>query len=134
MKPIAVGQTDTSRYQTVEEDSAAAIGNTGVLVVSSQAIIRFIESACAKMMAEALGPGEVSVGVGFNLRHSAPSPIGAPVTVKSRIRSLSGRSVTFEVEATHEDIAVMSGTHIRHVVELSSFMTRMAPTQCGPDC
>ncbi|MFO0995070.1 MAG: thioesterase family protein [Alphaproteobacteria bacterium] len=121
MKPVAVGTAHTRSFATVPEQSAAATGNTGIDVVSSVTLIGFIEYACYEIIAPSFEAGEASVGVGFNLTHVAPAPIGAPITVTARLIRIEGRKYDFETEARAGERLLMTGTHQRAIVDLARF-------------
>lgn len=122
MIPVAAGAAREDTFETAGTDSAEAIGNTGVYVVASQALIRFIETSCAWLVADRLEDGEVTVGVGFDLVHIAPAPIGVPISVRATVRNVEGRLVLFDVEALNGERSLMTGIHSRAAIDLERFM------------
>ncbi|MFN0042643.1 MAG: thioesterase family protein [Alphaproteobacteria bacterium] len=124
MKPLPIGAIARVEYPTDAGHSAAAMGNTGVAVVSSIALIGFIEMACASHLEHLLDAGEATVGVGFHFTHLAPAPLGARVTVRAKLSAVAGRSIDFEVEAHDNARLLMTGRHRRAVIDLAAFMTR----------
>jgi fluoroacetyl-CoA thioesterase len=121
MKLIALGAAHARDFDTMPEQSAHAVGNTGVDVVSSVTLISFIEIACYEIIHPCFEAGEASVGVGFNFTHLAPAPIGARITVTARLIGIDGRKFDFETEALDGGRLLMKGTHRRAIIDLERF-------------
>lgn len=119
---IVIGNLGRRTFATRPEHSAEAVGNSGVVVLSSASLIWFIETACADAIRDCYDEGEVCIGVGFNLTHLAPSAIGQPVDAIARVESVDGIKIGFEVTARVRDRIVMAGTHQRAVVDLQRFL------------
>lgn len=122
LEGVDVGCEGQRVFETRPEHSAEAVGNTGVVVVSSASLIWFLETACSDVMAHCCAAGEVSVGVDFNMRHIAPSRIGQPVEALARVTAVHGNKVDFEVTAFTGERVLMTGTHGRAIVDLRAFL------------
>lgn len=84
-------------------------------------MIYLMEVAADQAIQAGLPAGWVSVGVGVNINHLAPTPVGRTVTAKARVTAVGDKLVTFEVEA-HDGINLIGkGTHTRAPVELARF-------------
>ena len=121
MKPIAPGATHSCDFATVPEQSAHAVGNTGVDVVSSVTLISFIEIACCEVIRPGFEAGEASVGIGFAFTHLAPARTGTRITVTARLVANDGRKFDFETEALDGTRLLMTGTHRRAIIDLERF-------------
>ncbi|MGH6954557.1 MAG: thioesterase family protein [Alphaproteobacteria bacterium] len=126
MKPVEIGASRKDGYDTGTEHSADAVGNLGVLAVSSESLIRFIETTCYEVIRDRLEAGEGSVGVGFEFTHLAPAPAGARVTVVARVAAVDGWKIDFDCEARDGARVLMVGRHRRVVVDLARFAERLA--------
>lgn len=124
MKPLAIGASAARNFDTRRGHSAEVIGNTGVDVVSSTALIGFCEIVCGAVFADLLEPGEGSVGARFDFVHLASARIGARVTVEARAVAVDGRKLDFEAVARDGQRTLMKGTHRRVVVDLAAFLAR----------
>ena len=86
-------------------------------------------SACSNAR-EALYPyldaNERTVGAEIEIRHLAPTPLGANVTCLARVIASEGTSVTFHVEARDEHEVIARGLHKRGVIRVESFAKRVA--------
>ena len=124
MKPLSAGAAATRVFETRREHSAEVIGNTGVDVVSSAALIGFCEIVCGAIFADQLESGEGSVGARFDFVHLAPARIGTRVTVEARLAAIDGRKLDFETVARDGQRELMKGRHRRVLIDLAAFMAR----------
>ncbi len=124
MKPLAPGSRGEWRALPEFTDSAAAAGNTGVAVVSSQALIVWCEQAAHRAIADYHDPGEATLGVGFELAHLAPARLGREVVAEATVAAVEGRRITFEVRAAQDGVTVLQGRHVRVVVDHARFLEK----------
>ena len=59
---------------------------------------------------------QTSVGFEVNVRHLAPSSIGATVVAKAELTDIDRNRLTFSVEAFDNDTKIGEGTHRRAVI------------------
>ncbi len=116
---------DATTSVSTPEDSAALVTPLVPDVYASARLIAFVERTCAELMAEHLGPGETSVGVGFALTHEAATPIGMTVRVRVRLVETDRRRCVFEVEGHDAVDRILTGRHERFVVDREKFMARV---------
>jgi len=122
MKPLAPGPRGAWRALPEFTDSAAAAGNTGVSLVSSQALIVWCEQAAHRAIADYHDPGEATLGVHFDLAHVAPARLGREVVAEAEVVAVEGRRITFEVRATQDGVTLLHGRHQRAVVDFAGFL------------
>jgi len=94
-------------------------------VLSTPQLIGILERTARQAIAPFLGGDERSVGVELDLRHLAPTPLGAQVTATARVIGASGRFVDFQLEARDEQELILRGVHRRAVVKVGSFTRRV---------
>jgi predicted thioesterase len=123
---LTPGLTREETRLVTEEDSAARVSPLVPAVFASARMIGFAEVVCANLMAEHLAPGETSVGVGFEFKHEAATPIGMRVTLKVSVAEVKGRLVRFEVEGRDEQDRICTGRHERAIILREKFLTRLA--------
>ena len=85
-------------------------------VFATSRMIALMEVAAARLMKPMLNEGELSVGVSLNVKHTAPTPVGAKVTAKATYLGPEGKLFKFKVEALDEGGSVGEGEHIRAIV------------------
>ena len=94
-------------------------------VLSTPNLIGILERTARQAIAPFLDADERSVGVEIDLRHLAPSPLGARVTATARVIGAAGRLVDFQIEARDEHELIVRGVHKRAVVNVNSFTKRV---------
>ena len=126
MKPVSVGAKTRFRAIPSRNETASALGNTGVDVVSTQALIIYLEHACHSLMAPGYQAGEGSVGHKVEVAHLAPAFPGSPVEVEATLVRAEGRELEFSVSLSQDGREVMRGSHTRVLVDLVRFRARAA--------
>jgi len=77
MKTLAAGKRPVHRVDPQPGDLAAAIGNAGVDVISTPAIIAYLGTAGYLLIQSNYEPGEASVGTRVNVEHVAAALLGS---------------------------------------------------------
>ena len=81
MKTVPLGITLRESFATSADQTAAAAGNAGVEVISSVALILYIEEACYHLIAAYYEAGELTVGTRVALDHAGAALPGRPADV-----------------------------------------------------
>lgn len=90
-------------------------------------MVGLIEWACIKLIEPHLDwPHEQSVGTHVDLSHTAATPPGFTVTVRTRLESVEGRKLRFAVEADDGMELISQGIHERFVIDAAKFTTKLA--------
>ncbi len=109
-----------------EEDTAAALnhvsGDRYPAVLSTTRCIALLELAAGKLLAPLCHPGELSVGVEVNVKHSAATLPGATVTATARYTGKIGKLYSFEVVAYDGAGEIMRGEHTRAIIQVERLM------------
>jgi fluoroacetyl-CoA thioesterase len=95
-------------------------------VFSTPKLIGLLERTARFSVAPFLENHERTVGVEIDLKHLAPTPLGAKVTLSTRVIGIEGSYLTFAVEARDESELISKGIHKRAVIEVESFTRRVA--------
>ena len=139
MHAVPHGIAVTKRFDPTPRDTAAAVGNAGVEAVATVALILWIEATCGELMAPYFDAGEAGVGLRVAVDHTGPAFAGRPVEVHARVSGVAGRKVAFEVHLEQDGREVMTGEHVRAVVDLARFLAGRrggagpaAATSAGP--
>lgn len=94
-------------------------------VLSTPNLVGLLERTARQAIAPFLDADERSVGIEIELRHLAPTPLGARVNITVRVIHAEGRQVTFQVEAHDKHELILRGIHRRAVVRTASFARRV---------
>jgi fluoroacetyl-CoA thioesterase len=89
-------------------------------------MVGLLEWCCILALRPLIEDGEGSLGTMVNIRHSAPTPPGARLTVTARCTAVIGNYLEWEVQAIDDDGDVAaSGHHGRHVIDTARFLGRV---------
>jgi predicted thioesterase len=113
-------------YTVLQKDLASevAVGSEDTFpeVLATSRMIGLMEVSAARLMKPILKPGELSVGVGVDIKHFAPTPVGEEVRVVATFLQPEGKLYLFEVEVFDRAGKVASGKHSRAIVEKERLM------------
>ena len=94
-------------------------------VLATPVMIMVMENAALNAIKPYLDPGESAVGTRVNIRHLAPTPIGASAVGEAEVTRVDGRRVEFTVRATDDTEEIGAGTHERVIVDLARLAKRL---------
>ena len=94
-----IGTTGEHRFIVAQEHAITFASDGMPAVLSTPNLIALMERTAREAIAPFLEQDERSVGVEVELRHLAPTPLGAQVTVTTRVIGVTGRFVDFQIEA-----------------------------------
>ena len=89
-------------------------------VLSSPTMIMMMETTAVETIRTRLAPGTATVGFHVDVKHVAPAPPGARIVTSAELLELSGRKLTFTVEARHGDRLIGIGMHRRAVITVQA--------------
>jgi predicted thioesterase len=120
-----IGTTGETRF-IVEEKHCIEFATDGMpAVLSTPNLIGIFERTARHALQAFLESDERTVGVEIELRHLAPTPLGAAVTVTARVIHAEGRLVDFQIEARDQHELIARGVHKRAVIRVGSFAQRL---------
>lgn len=122
MSELATGLTCELKREVRPEMSARHLGSGTIGVLATPAMIAMMEGAATLCVQEHLPKGQTTVGYIVNIRHLAPTPIGAEVVAMARLDDVDGRKLKFRVEAREGDKLVEEGEHVRVIIDFESFL------------
>lgn len=118
------GMESTLSIIVSDENSAEAVGYTGMPVLGTPHLVGLMETTCI-FVHEFLPEHYLTVGVANDMKHLAASPIGATIVSKARLTAVEGRKLTYHVEAHDSVEKVAEGTHTRFVVDSRTFFANL---------
>ena len=118
---------------TVEAKHAIEFAGDGMpAVLSTPNLIGLLERTARQALVPLLDANERTVGAEIELRHLAPTPVGARVTLSVRVIHAEGSLVNFTVEARDEHEVITRGLHRRAVIRVDSFSRRVGLKGANP--
>ena len=121
---LKIGMENTLSIIVSNENSAEAVGYKGMSVLGTPHLVGVMETACI-FVHDYLPENYLTVGVANNMKHLAPSPIGATVKAKARLSAIEGRKLTYDVEARDAVEKVAEGRHIRFIIDSRNFFANI---------
>jgi predicted thioesterase len=108
---LVVGPDDTAKAlaRSPEEEFPAVFATTRM--------IGLMELAAAKGLRPLLGPGQLSVGVGVDVKHLAATPVGVEVRAVATYLGPEGKLHRFRVQAFDRGGVIGEGTHTRAIID-----------------
>jgi len=125
MGSIQRGVVGSAQLVVGEEHTAPRVGSGKVHVLATPVMINLIEAAALAAIEHLLPPGHQSLGTRLDVRHIAATPVGIKIFATATFESVSGRTVTFKVEARDEKELIGDGMHERVVVNVAKFDARV---------
>jgi fluoroacetyl-CoA thioesterase len=108
------------RYFVTAGDTAAALnkitGDEFPAVLATTKCIALLELAAGHLLIPLCKPGELSVGVVVDVKHTAATPVGAWVEAEAHYKGVEGKLHAFEVVARDAAGEVMRGVHKRAII------------------
>jgi fluoroacetyl-CoA thioesterase len=130
------GATFKFRYTVTEADTAAALnsitGDQFPAVLATTKCIALLELAAGRLLKAEERPGQLSVGVTVEVKHTAATPVGAWVEAEATFTGRNGKLYAFEVVARDPGGEIMRGRHERALIDEARLMegaAKRAPAQ-----
>jgi predicted thioesterase len=101
------------------------MGTAAPPVLSTPALLLWMEMTSRECVNELLQSGQDTVGVSVTLKHLAATPVGQQVRVVSKLVGIEGRIYSFEIEAFDEAEKIGEATHQRASVLVAKFGERV---------
>jgi fluoroacetyl-CoA thioesterase len=120
-----IGTTGEFAFTVGPEHSISFATDGMPAVLSTPSLLGLVERTARESLQPFLEPDERTVGTEIELRHFAPTPLGAGVTITTRVIHIEGRKVSFQVEVRDEQELVARGLHERAVIRVDSFRRRV---------
>ncbi len=119
------GLAGTASLQVSDEHTALHMKSGRARTLSSPIMIALMEQAAVDCVEQRLPEGHESLGVRVEVDHVAPTPVGEPVTATAELLNVSGRKLTFRIEARDNLEVIGKGTHERVVVDSRRFDAKL---------
>jgi predicted thioesterase len=123
---IPVGAKHEEHILVTHDVAIDFLGLDGPRVLSTPAMIMWMEKTSRNLLLQYLEKGYDTVGTEVNVKHLAAAPMGMSVTFRSEVLAVNDRRVTFRVEAEDEKEKIGEGTHERTIINVARFAAKMA--------
>lgn len=121
---VEVGEIISEEYTVKIEDTADFIGNKEVDMLSTPAMIKYMEQTAAGIVFDRLPENHRPVGTKIDIKHINPTPVNKKISVKATIAEIKGSKISFDVEAYNKKDKIGFGTYELHVINLGEFLSK----------
>lgn len=122
--PLETGARGELRHIVGEADTAIALLSGAVPVLGTPKVVALCEQAAVAAIADALPPGQTTVGMRVQLDHLQPTAVGIEVHVESVLEKIEGRRLHFHVNVHDPRGLVATGRLTRVVVDTERFLEK----------
>ncbi|MBO1306771.1 thioesterase family protein [Enterococcus sp. 669A] len=112
-------------YPVAETATAKNVGSGDLAVLATPALLAMMENCAKELLQPQLTSEETSVGFSVEMKHYAPSPVGAEIVVTATITKQENKKVEFLIEVYEEDQLIGKAAHTRVIVNNEQFMRKM---------
>ena len=132
LKHLQPGRTGTAEFIVGEEHTAARMGSGRAPVLATPMLVALMERAAVACVEAALPAGQESLGVRIDVEHIAPTPVGMSVAATAELTEVSGRTLTFRIEARDDSGVVGRARHTRVAVDSERFRAKALAKSATP--
>jgi predicted thioesterase len=122
---LEIGLRLTEDYAIESEHGAKHVGSGEVQVLSTPAMILFMERTARQCVQSKLEDGYITVGIRVDVRHLNAAPIGETLRVIAQLTEIDGRRLTFKVRAEWQNEVIGEGEHERVIVNRDRFLQKL---------
>ena len=115
----------TSTTVVSRDNCASVVGSGGLDVFATPLMVALMENAAMNAVAPFLPEGATTVGAEINTTHIKPSALGIEVRATATLTAVEGRKLLFEIEACDATGLIGKGTHVRFIVDVERFMSKL---------
>ena len=115
-----------TRSVTIDRPRTIDFLGESLRVYATPELVRDFEIACRELLLEHCDANEDSVGTGISITHGGASLLGMKIEIRVEVTAVSGRLVTFALQARDAVEEVSKGEHTRAVVDVEKLRTRVA--------
>ncbi len=130
---LTAGQSATAEFVVQLSDAAQALSISAAdafpAVFATSRMIALMELAAARALKPLLQPGQLSVGVSLDVKHTAATPVGATVKAVATYLRAEGRMHRFRVEAFDDAGPIGEGEHVRAIIAEARLLAGAARRQ-----
>ncbi len=119
------GLSHTSKTVVDNSNTARTYGSGGLDVFATPAMVGLMENAAMTAVENDLPEGSTTVGSQISTTHVKPSKMGTTIKATAILEEIDGRKLTFKVSACDDDGIIGEGVHIRYIVDIEKFMSKI---------
>ena len=122
---LKTGQQLTLEHKVTFEDTAVRYGSGNLEVLATPALIALMENAALDLVAPSLSDSESTVGTEISIKHIKATAAGSLVKCTAILEQINEKQLVFKVEAHEKDELIGFGKHVRYVIDVDRFMSKL---------
>ncbi len=122
---METGLTSTITKTVEYKDTAKAVASGLAEVFATPSMIALMENAAYSAVQDELEPGQSSVGISINAKHTAATPMGMKVWAKATLVEIDRKRLVFDIEAFDEKEKIGTALHERFIIDEEKFMQKV---------
>ncbi|MGM0166368.1 hypothetical protein IGI39_001327 [Enterococcus sp. AZ135] len=115
----------TNLYRVTENQTAFKMGSGDLEVLATPALVAMMENCAKLLLSPELSAEQTSVGFKMDLRHLAPTAVGAEVKVEVQINETDKNKISFSIKAFDGEKLIGDAIHQRVIVDTADFLEKM---------
>ena len=119
-----IGEKHEVKITVSDEITAKKMRSGSLPVLATPFMVALMEQAASELCDKYTDDGISTVGTALNIRHLAPTPVGAEVRAYATLTAFDGRKACFDVEAYDNAGLIGKGTHERFTIKVDRFMEK----------
>ena len=122
---METGLTATITKTVEYKDTAKAVASGLAEVFATPSMIALMENAAYSAVQGELEPGQSTVGISINAKHTAATPMGMKVWAKATLVETDRKRLVFDIEAFDEKEQIGTARHERFIIDEEKFMQKV---------
>jgi len=124
-KSIRPGLNAEIEITVSETETAMHLSSGLVPVYATPALVALMENAAVRALEGHLSEGQTTVGGQIDVRHLAATPVGMKVRAHAELVEVSGRKLTFTIQAWDGTERIGEASHVRFLIDTDKFMAKV---------
>ena len=124
-KSIQPGLSAEIEITVSETETAVHLGSGSIAVYATPALVALMENAAVRALEGYLPEGQTTVGGQIDVRHLAATPVGMKVRALAELVEVSGRKLTFNIQAWDEVEQIGEARHVRFLIDTKKFIAKV---------
>ncbi len=94
-------------------------------VLTTPVLLWLAEATCVDALGDQLADDQMTLGLAFEVRHLAPTPVGDEVHLRAELEQIDGERLHFRVSGRDSEEEVLDGAHQRAIVDRARFASHV---------
>lgn len=122
---LTIGESFTAEYVVKKDDTADTVGNKGVMVLSTPALLKYIENGSSSgELKRRLPKGYSPVGIRVTLNHIGAVPVNGKIEIQSEVVKTGRNKIKYEFKAFYKENLIADGTYEQAIINLENFLEK----------